>query len=157
MRMSPVGRSCGSNSGNHGNIKPESAGTATARDPGWSQSWRVGFGGSGIALRATRGRVPRRRGQPGLRRKPAKLRARSLARVEKRHPAFGPPLAVADSGRPALRSGLPTSPTASHGAKKQTTTPRDISAGVLIGTFLKSFDTGYSRRAKASGSQIHGR
>ena len=40
----------------------------------------------------------------------------------------GPCLAVEDSGRPALRSGLPTSPTARHGAKKQTTTPRDIVA-----------------------------
>ena len=38
------------------------------------------------------GLVPRRRGKPGLRRKPAKLRARSLARVEKRHPGLGPPL-----------------------------------------------------------------
>ena len=45
------------------------------------------------------GRVPRRRGQPGLRRKPAKLRARSLARVEKRHPALGPPLAAASLAR----------------------------------------------------------
>ena len=40
------------------------------------------------------GLVPRRRGKPGLRRKPAKLRARILARVAKRYPDFGPSLAA---------------------------------------------------------------
>ena len=48
------------------------------------------------------GRVPRRRGQPGLRRKPAKLRARSLARVEKQHPDLGPPLAAASLAKDGL-------------------------------------------------------
>ena len=36
-------------------------------------------------------------------------------------------LAVGDSGRPSLRSGLPASPTARHKAKKKTTTSGDIS------------------------------
>ena len=41
-----------------------------------------------------RGLVHRLRGQPGLRRKPPKLRARILARVEERYPDFGPTLAA---------------------------------------------------------------
>ena len=36
-------------------------------------------------------------------------------------------LAVGDSGRPSLRSGLPASPTARHGTKKKPTNPGDIS------------------------------
>ena len=41
-----------------------------------------------------KGLVHRLRGQPGLRRKPPKLRARILARVAARYPDFGPTLAA---------------------------------------------------------------
>ena len=91
MKMSPLGRSCGSNFGNNGDTNNESEGTAKDWDHGGSQSGRAEFGGGGggawVALPADQagvvadgsdgdqGLVHRLRGLPCLRRKPPTLAA----------------------------------------------------------------------------------
>ena len=68
--------------------------------------------------------------KPAAEKKPAAnhpWRRQRIGSVRKRQrQQRGACLAVGDSGRPALRSGLPASPTARHGAKKKTTNPGDI-------------------------------